>query len=282
MRQERRLNHLKQECQLLEKTEYKQMKIHGSLLVSDNLKTIYCDLPKVGSTLWKRALGIVSGRVTDADIMRGTTSEGRFAVNPSLLVHTPQYLTKAGIRNFNSYNTEEQQYRLMNYFKFLFVRDPFERLRSAYDDKIGPRGVRAYQRKVGFWFHLPTANITLKDFLDTQTKLALKEGPFQLNIHWMPCYTMCFPCDIHYDFIGKMETLYDDANYVLRQGWKTNWTSQEMFIASKGPTTHSANTSTEDRLAAAYQGVNRHVIAQVRNVYGPDFMLFSYNPFRML
>uniref|UniRef100_A0A0E9VEE5 Carbohydrate sulfotransferase n=1 Tax=Anguilla anguilla TaxID=7936 RepID=A0A0E9VEE5_ANGAN len=36
-----------------------------------------------------------------------------------------------------------------------------------------------------------------------------------MDIHWETVNRLCFPCFITYDFIGKFETLEQDANYFL-------------------------------------------------------------------
>ena len=45
-------------------------------------------------------------------------------------------LTDKVLSRLNKYNAEERRYRLQNYFKFMFVREPLERLVSAYRDKV--------------------------------------------------------------------------------------------------------------------------------------------------
>ncbi|ROL44185.1 Carbohydrate sulfotransferase 12 [Anabarilius grahami] len=47
--------------------------------------------------------------------------------------------------------------------------------------------------------------------LDPQTE---KEKPF--NEHWQHVYRLCHPCQIDYDFVGKLESLDEDTEHLLK------------------------------------------------------------------
>ena len=95
-----------------------------------------------------------------------------------------------------------------HYFAFSFVRHPFDRLVSAYVDKIE-------SNKTGY-FQLHIANIkkkygdvTFNNFL--LYVLSTKGDP---NEHWIPFYKTCSYCNFGYDqFIGRMETFERDMWY---------------------------------------------------------------------
>ena len=71
---------------------------------------------------WKRILG-ASGKLTDI------TEQAR---RP----HQDIFHRRVGLKWLKEYPLEEIKYKLKHYFKFLFVRDPYARLLSAYRDKI--------------------------------------------------------------------------------------------------------------------------------------------------
>uniref|UniRef100_A0A2K5IGK0 Carbohydrate sulfotransferase n=1 Tax=Colobus angolensis palliatus TaxID=336983 RepID=A0A2K5IGK0_COLAP len=114
---------------------------------------------------------------------------------------------------------EEIRYRLQHYFKFLFVRDPLERLLSAYRNKFGE--IREYQQRYGAEIvrryragagPSPAGDdVTFPEFL----RYLVDEDPERMNEHWMPVYHLCQPCAVHYDFVGSYERLEADANQVL-------------------------------------------------------------------
>lgn len=173
--------------------------------------------------------------------------------------------------------------KLRKYTKFLFVRDPFVRLMSAFRNKFAQPnedfyrqfGTRMLKRYANVTRPLPaTAKEAFKaglrpsftDFvhylLDPETE---KEEAF--NEHWRQVYRLCHPCQIHYDFVGKLETLEEDAQHLLRildvereiqfppgyrnrtaASWEHDW---------------FANVPLEDR-------------RKLYELYEPDFRLFGY------
>jgi len=88
------------------------------LFVSDERKYIYCPIPKAACSSWKLTLL----RLTGKDLSNVT--------NIHLWRMTDKILKRA-----LHYNTTQLETRLKKYFKFMFVREPLERLVSAYLDK---------------------------------------------------------------------------------------------------------------------------------------------------
>ena len=83
------------------------------IIVNDEYKVIFCYIPKVACSQWKRVFLALDNR-TDVDD-----------------VHDGKHYKFL----FNDYSDEDIKVRLQSYFKFLFVREPLERLLSAYNDK---------------------------------------------------------------------------------------------------------------------------------------------------
>ncbi|KAG8006249.1 Carbohydrate sulfotransferase 12 [Nibea albiflora] len=92
-----------------------------NLIVDDNHGIIYCYIPKVACTNWKRVFFVLKKGEPYPDPM---SIEGE-------MVHMPTVLPR-----LNSFPRTEMKAKLKYYTKFLFVRDPFIRLISAYRDKI--------------------------------------------------------------------------------------------------------------------------------------------------
>ena len=189
------------------------------LLVDDRLRYIFCYTPKVACTTWKRILLMMTGKMTvnrSEDIARSD-------------VHSRSFM-KRHLPSLNSYRPDEIEYRINHYFKFMFVRDPFERLVSAYLDKFVR--TNTFQKTIGrdiIKLYRPDAttealnegsDVTFQEFvryiLDERTRTI---RPF--NEHWRPLHQLCYPCYIKYDFIGKFETLHEDAKYVLKRSYFT-------------------------------------------------------------
>jgi len=56
-------------------------------------------------------------------------------------------------------------------------------------------------------------DVTFLEFV--QYVIREKYSKKRRDIHWMPQYKHCNPCLIKYDFIGRYETLEEDAKHVL-------------------------------------------------------------------
>ncbi|XP_042204806.1 carbohydrate sulfotransferase 11-like isoform X2 [Homarus americanus] len=123
---------------------------------------------------------------------------------------------------------QDIRYRLHTYTKFIFVRHPIERVLSAFRNKFeknytssayfkkrfGVKIIKKYRKGIDP-ADIPASGhgVKFSEFvsylIDTKTD--------QLNEHWAPVSTMCYPCSVRYDYVGKYETLAEDSEYILRE-----------------------------------------------------------------
>ena len=100
---------------------------------------------------------------------------------------------------------------------FSTVRHPFERIVSAYQDKIvdgtsTPKGkyTKSLKKEYG--------GVSFVDFttmiLDDSEKKCQKLNNCHMNGHWKPFISRCWYCDIPYTIIVKAETLAEDQKYL--------------------------------------------------------------------
>ncbi|KAL6107547.1 chst14 [Pungitius sinensis] len=175
------------------------------VLVNDRHRFLYCYVPKVACSNWKRVLKVLSGALESVDV-------------------SVKMDHRSDLLFLHSLKPEEIRYRLEHYFKFMFVREPMERLLSAYRNKFGE--IESYQRKYGVEiarrYRKPPAkdaaaprgdDVTFSEFV----RYLLDEDAERMNEHWMPMYNLCQPCAVRYDFIGSYERLEADAELVLRR-----------------------------------------------------------------
>ncbi|XP_053331149.1 carbohydrate sulfotransferase 14 [Spea bombifrons] len=169
------------------------------ILVNDKYRFLYCYVPKVACSNWKRVLKVLDGSLESVDVKVKMDHKNDLVFLSDL-------------------SAEEIKYRLKHYFKFMFVRDPMERLLSAYRNKFGE--MKEYQQRYGveivkrYRKHGRDSagdDVTFSEFL----RYLLDEDADRMNEHWMPMYNLCQPCAVSYDFIGTHERLQEDANYVL-------------------------------------------------------------------
>ncbi|MCQ4062298.1 sulfotransferase family protein, partial [Klebsiella pneumoniae] len=79
--------------------------------------------------------------------------------------------------------------------------------------------------------------------LDPRTQ---REEPF--NEHWERVHSLCHPCIVHYDVVGKYETLAEDANYILQLvGADTSF---------KFPSSSKTTRTTDDMTAQFFQDIS--------------------------
>ena len=123
--------------------------------------------------------------------------------------------------------------RLNTYFKFFIVRDPFERLISAFKDKfvknprfepwykhdIAPAIIRKY-RKSHRDNDAAATGLRFEDFVrylgDVPGRRRMDRQFGEHVIHWVTYAELCAPCDITYSVVGHHETLERDAPYILK------------------------------------------------------------------
>jgi dermatan 4-sulfotransferase 1 len=222
------------------------------LVVNEKYKVIYCYIPKVSSTNLKRIFLVLEG-------LYPSIAQIRNWIDPQL------------IQLYNRKFTEEQrQYMLKNFYKFTIVRDPFERLASAFLHK--------FRRKNFKLFASPWERNTNK----TKTFIAghnvsftafalhlINNPPWMLDMHWMPYEDLCRPCDVKYDFIGSIDTVSRDVSHVMRQ-IHANETKYHVKYSS------SAGTKTKQTTANLLKELSRKHFDQLLAVYKTDHELFGY------
>uniref|UniRef100_A0A3Q3G442 Carbohydrate sulfotransferase n=1 Tax=Labrus bergylta TaxID=56723 RepID=A0A3Q3G442_9LABR len=164
-------------------------------------------VPKVGCSNWKRVLMVLAGRATSVLNI------------PHVTAHF-----KNKLRKLEEYGPKGINQRLNTYTKVLFVRDPFERLVSAYRDKFENKNdyyhslfgrpiISRYRANPSQEALRTGDGVTFREFVHY---LLDPQRPVGNDIHWAKMSTLCPPCVIQYDFIGKFENMNSEANFLLR------------------------------------------------------------------
>ncbi|XP_014128031.1 carbohydrate sulfotransferase 11 isoform X5 [Zonotrichia albicollis] len=214
------------------------------LVVDEDHEMIYCYVPKVACTNWKRVMMVLTGRGKYSDPMEIPANEAHVSSN---------------LKTLNQYSIPEINHRLKNYMKFLFVREPFERLVSAYRNKFtqkyntsfhkryGTKIVRRQRKNATQEALQKGDDVKFEEFvaylIDPHTQ---REEPF--NEHWQTVYSLCHPCHIHYDLIGKYETLEEDSNYILQLAGVGNYL--------KFPTYAKSTRTTDEMTTEFFQNIS--------------------------
>lgn len=236
------------------------------ILVDDEHKLLYCYVPKVACTNWKRVLMILSGKTNETDVL----------AIPASLAHTPGMF-----RNLSTVAKPERDFMLDNYHKMIIARNPFERLLSAFRNKLegDTQSARYFQNRVGRRiikaFRENPSNMSLeygndvsfKEFALFLTNKSKDMADLTNNEHWQPIVSLCHPCHIKYTLVGKYETLLDDSLLALHT-----------INASYVQFPRLAHTSgTAEKLYRYFSQLDLPLIRRLYKLYKYDYRIFDYD-----
>ena len=208
---------------------------------------------------------------------------------------------KLALKLRKSGTTLTDYFRQENYFVFSFVRHPFDRLVSAYLDKIDGKNDPGY-RKLRLKFKEDYGQVNFENFLKyILEKLRTREKCIksniedcsQIDVHWRPYDQRCAYCAMNYDFIGRMENFAEDVVEVVQRANLTNFISEaealglQSHFTSNNSRHYVQNTNAEKVESKAYKAsqraldyfeyVDQSLIKELVSFYDLDFTLFQYS-----
>uniref|UniRef100_A0A3B3I192 Carbohydrate sulfotransferase n=1 Tax=Oryzias latipes TaxID=8090 RepID=A0A3B3I192_ORYLA len=160
--------------------------------------------------------------------------------------------------------------KLKHYTKFLFVRDPFVRLISAYRDKMLNYDQYFFKGYTDLPYNHEVAkkNGLRPSFYNfIQYILDPRTQTYAFEPHWRQMYRLCHPCLIEYDFVGHQESLQEDAQELLKM--------LKMENDIKFPPSY-ANMTSADSVMYWFQSVPVEDRRKLYRIYEEDFQLFGY------
>ncbi|KAM9836229.1 carbohydrate sulfotransferase 10 [Aulostomus maculatus] len=241
------------------------------IFVCDKHRILFCQTPKVGNTQWKKVLIVLNGAFSSVEKI------------PENLVHDHD---KNGLPRLSSLSPQEITHRLNTYFKFFIVRDPFERLISAFKDKfiknprfepwykhdIAPAIIRKY-RKSHRDSGTTAAGLHFEDFVrylgDVEGRRRMDRQFGEHIIHWVTYAELCAPCEINYNVLGHHETLEQDAPHILRAAGIDELVSYPAI--PPGITRYN-----KTKVQSYFSGISKRDIRRLYARYQGDFELFGY------
>ncbi|KOC66265.1 Carbohydrate sulfotransferase 11 [Habropoda laboriosa] len=237
----------------------------------------YCPIYKAGSTTWIYNLCLLMN-VTEEELNSGK-----------------EQISTIARRAIPELEFPEADEALRTTKKLLVVRHPFERLLSAYRDKLEnsvagrEHGTLHFYRKYGCKIVEKYREKNFTRPRDDQV-IRTKDIPPPAGIeptfrefvqyvihtdlanygddHWMPYYLFCAPCVVDYDIIGKVETLWRDQIYTihklgLQKVIKPRWR-------------HGGGYSNTSKIY--FSQLNRDMVEKMYEKFKLDFELFDYSP----
>ncbi|XP_047188963.1 carbohydrate sulfotransferase 8-like isoform X1 [Scophthalmus maximus] len=238
--------------------------------VEDRSRLLYCEVPKAGCSNWKRVLMVLGGS----------------AASTRHIPHDAAHYANR-LRRLESYDRVGIAERLRSYTKVLFVREPFERLVSAFRDKFespnsyyhpvfGRPIISRYRANATRSALRTGAGVTFREFV--QYLLDVRR-PVGLDIHWEPVGQLCSPCLLRYSFIGKFERLEEEANMVLRSvGAPGNLTFPG--FKDRNPLAERTSSTITQRYFSQLNATERQ---KAFDFFYMDYLMFDYpKPFKDL
>ncbi|XP_003416545.1 carbohydrate sulfotransferase 12 [Loxodonta africana] len=249
------------------------------LIVDDRHGIIYCYVPKVACTNWKRVMIVLSESLLD----RGVPYREPLDIPREHVHNSSTHLTFNKFwRRYGKFSRHLMKIKLKKYTKFLFVRDPFVRLISAFRSKFELENEEFYRKfavpMLKMYSNLTSLPTSVSEAFSAGLKVSFSNfiqylldphterlAPF--NEHWRQVYRLCHPCQIDYDFVGKLETLDEDAAQLLRL-----LKVDQLLHFPPSYRNRTASSWEEDwfaRIPLAWR-------QQLYKLYEADFVLFGY------
>ena len=199
-------------------------------------KWIACIQPKSGTTNWQKLLLKSSGNE------KFTNFEGAASENHKFFNQLDKLSSYNKDKREGIINTSEST------IKFMHVRNPFDRLYSAWHQKFNTsftnfKPYKKYVSEMKIEYTTPTGMAcSFADFVNYY--LSHSES----NFHWRSIFWQCQPCRINYDFISKQETFHEDSDYIIKQvfGDNNGFTVEHAY---KKPTSETSKIRTYSELA---------------------------------
>ncbi|XP_078700086.1 carbohydrate sulfotransferase 12-like [Branchiostoma floridae x Branchiostoma belcheri] len=202
--------------------------------------------------------------------------------------HDVEWIHQQPFKSLADFSEEEVGLRLATYKKIIVVRDPLERLASAWFDKfvITPERVGEY----AFVNRMRRGLDSLEDrtLIDELSKIneertdndpkrvSFREFLFAVSHrieesqHWLSFDRLCTPCKIDYDFVAHTDTIALDIRLFLKQN---NITANEDVL----PKHQSRNVNNGNIFKDFYGRVPTDEILPLQKVFQKDFDMFGYS-----
>ena len=162
------------------------------------------------------------------------------------------------------------------------MRHPFERIVSAYNDKMKAGGGQSsyyagVSKDINRRYRRYRANLTSRNkpddgmatFEDFVNYLIRVGPPSRRDDHWKQYYSICDPCHFNYDIIMKFDTFEDEFRYI-----KNFLNISQYHLPAFFP---PRRTRTNSNMTSSYlRKIPLMLRRQLYLIYKRDFELFGY------
>ncbi|TRY72464.1 hypothetical protein TCAL_11413 [Tigriopus californicus] len=259
---EKRRKRIHQVCQTYgEALHRSDKKIMETLMVSKENGIGYCRHGKVGTSTWMHYFMDMA----DSEDLKNK-------------IHTVSDLHPV-ISNYFKLSPSTHLKTYLNDNPLLlvtFVRHPFERLISTYENKIKYVKDKAFSRirnSIGKAFGDFSFPSFIKYVLNDLTKSCSKTS-CPVNVHWRPFHDRCAYCDMNYDVIGTLDEFQSDVFYISQR-----LQLPEVFnlkLHANGAPPLAITQSRHEKSLQYFKQLQKKQIVILLRIYSIDFELFGY------
>ncbi|GAB0089549.1 Carbohydrate sulfotransferase [Sergentomyia squamirostris] len=157
----------------------------------------------------------------------------------------------------------------------IIVRHPFERLLSAYRDKMqNPETDSPYKALSKYIVKkFRKGNDSYSPEMPTFSEFVnyiLKEdhAHHELCVHWRPIVDLCTPCQVNFNVIAKFETLDEDQKYILETANISDIISEQWRNVGK---------PMKRTIEEFYNELSEQQVSELFELYKSDFEIFDYS-----
>jgi len=245
---------------------------HHQFFVQREHGLMWCKVPKAASTSWLHAF------LKLANVPEHLVPEDNGMGLHAFLRDKYPLLSKNLNKQFMSKSV-----------KFMVVRHPFERIISAYMDKLHSY-TRDLKYRGGYYYAMYGADIVkmfrpkYQERFPKNPLFMRKEPSFvefveylvgtpvsKYDEHWRPMFLLCPPCHFKFDVIVKMETFDRDTEFILSQ----RNLETEVSLRKKHSSTQSQDSQDEAR--KLFSQLSKHMVRALYDKYRLDFQMFDYD-----
>ena len=231
---------------------YNRVKLQ-QLFTAHAYNVSYCAVPKVGTRFYRGLFANLNGF---------------YNLSSREVLHQQVKFSLASLP------MEEIHTSLTKQRTFLFVREPFTRILSAYLDKFiannkdfekrfGTEIIRKYRQNATRSSLTKGNDVTFPEFITYLTNLKTRD---HVDKHWSRYTSLCHVCHLRYDFIGLFENMATEGPYVLHNIIRINKTM-----------TNWKESRTRHLLFEYYSKIDKKKLRMVREIYRTDAELFGYS-----
>ncbi|CAG0902086.1 unnamed protein product [Darwinula stevensoni] len=243
--------------------------------INNNFNLVWCPIFKAGASSMLYSFLLLSGEVTEEDI------EETLKKDKTMLPLARSLYPRPSVKDLAA-ATEEDGGSIV----FLIVRDPFQRLYSAYQDKILNSFPGSYHDEMGQKIVRKYRNYSLKEISTLKSLFDDKKPTFEefarhvlsqnrhgsMDMHWIPYYQFCTPCQVHVNMILKVENLDEEQTFLFEKIGALDLVHPRW--ENRG---HPSNKIKEEDVVKVIARLPEDVLQGLIDIYEKDFELFGYS-----